>query len=401
MRILNILRKYKEKFNNKNNNPANHLLRIELNSQNLISNIAQFKDKFPNHNLSAVLKGNAYGHGLREIGELLDSNNDISHFIVDNLIEAKLLRGWGIKKEIIILGYVPTALLFELKKLKKIILVINSLEQAEILSKKIDFSLDVLLKIDTGMRRQGMMVDELSPAVCLLKENNNIKIKGMITHLADADNEKSISSLVQLKKWREAMAIYKKVISQDGIFSFSATAGTKYLGESEGNLIRLGIGLYGFNPQIFNKNKDGISALSFSPDFLDLKPVLSWKAKIINIKNLKKGEGIGYGFVFKAKDDIRVAILPCGYFEGVPIRSSNSGFVRFNNNPLRILGKISMNLMAVDISDIENINLEDEVEIFSDDINQANSILNVAKICETIPYEILCKISPSIRRQII
>lgn len=391
MRLLNIARKYKKSIYN---NSEDTLLRIDLNSQNLLHNIYQFKSKFPNHQLSAVLKSNAYGHGLKEIASFLDKNKDIKYFVVDSLMEAKIIRDYGIKKPLIILGYILKSKIKKLKKIKKIVLMVNSLEQAVILKNEVDFFLELNLKIDTGMRRQGIMPEEMPEVIKVLSENKNLKIRGMATHLADADNSTSnFVTIVQLKKWRKTLNEYKKLVSEKGIFHFSATAGTHYLKETDSNMIRLGIGLYGFDPIRKNSN---------SPDFLDLRPVLSFWARIVNIKDLKKGESIGYGFTYKAKRNRKIAILPCGYYEGIPRYLGNKGSVYFKEQPLKILGRISMNMMAVDITDIkEFISLEDEIEIISNNSEHLNSASNYAKIGETIVYDNLCRLSLYIRRRIV
>jgi len=383
MRILNFFRQIKNLFDRTDS----HLLRIEINSQNLLHNIFQFRQRFPDHQIAAVLKSNAYGHGLKEIGLFLDSNCDIRYFAVDSLLEARLLRQFGVKKEIIILGYVAEKSLRFLKELKKIILVVNSLAQAELLSRRINFPLTIHLKIDTGLHRQGMTIAELEPAVKKLSENNKIRIDGLLTHLADANNPYPADTLIQIEKWNEAVRIFEKYFPQ-AVLHFAATAGTRYLDKGKSNLIRLGIGLYGFENR--------------QDKLLDLKPILSFKAKIVNIRDIKKGEGVGYNFLFRADRDMKIAILPCGYYEGLPQILSQGGVVYFNNQSLRFLGKMSMNLAAVDISDVkEPLKLEDEVEVISTNSFRLNSIENYSKIAKLSPYEFLVRLAPTVKRYII
>jgi alanine racemase len=381
MRILNFLRKYKNILNNS----ANHLLRIDLNKENLLNNISQYKKKFPEYDLIVVLKSNAYGHGLKEIGSFLDKNENVKCFAVDSIVEAKILKDFGIKKDILILGYVLSSSIKELKKIYNHILMVNSFFQAEFLSENIDFPLKIHLKVDSGMNRQGIVFEDFLKTINILKKNKNIKILGMATHLADADNfENKQPTLKQIEKWKLALDIFKKNISENGMFHFSATKGIPFLKEGESNTLRIGLGIYGFNSSF----KD-----------ISLKPVLSFWAKIVNIKNLKKGNSIGYNFQYTAEQDKKIAIIPCGYYEGIPLKASNKGFCYFNNKPLKILGRISMNLTAIDISDIENIKIEDEVEVFSTE-NRLNNIENYAKISETTPYEILSRLSRGIKRKI-
>ena len=379
MRLLNILRKFKKIIQN---NSQKHLLRIEINSRQLLQNIQVLKEKFPQHQLSAVLKGNAYGHGLKEMATFLENKKEIKYFCVDSLMEAKIIRDLGLKKPIIILGYVLKDSLRQLKRLKNVVLIVNSLKQAQDLKQLINFPLAVHLKVDTGMHRHGIIFSDLEGGISILKENSYIKIDGLMTHFADADNQNSEFTLQQLKIWQEAIKIYRNHFS-NGLLHFSATAGTNYLEQAESNFIRIGAALYGFDV-----TKDKI---------LKVKPILSFWAKVVNIKDLKKGEFIGYGCTFRAEQDMKIALVPCGYFEGVPRISSNQGYVYFKDKPLRILGRVSMNLTALDATGID-IKLEDEIEIFSADLQRLNSVENYAKICKTGIHDISVHLASGIKR---
>lgn len=384
MKILNFLRQFKNLFEN----PEARLLRIEIDSRNLLHNISQFRQKFPKHQLAAVLKSNAYGHGLKEIGLFLDDVDDIAYFAVDSLMEAQLLRQVGVRKKIIILGYVAEKGLGAIRKLKNIILVVNSLAQAEILENRINFPLEVHLKVDTGMRRHGLAILELELAIKRLSENKKIKINGLMTHLAAANNPEEKNTLAQLNEWQAAAEIFERYFPK-GILHFAATAGTRYLDKAKSNLIRLGIGLYG------HENRDDGA-------IMDLKPVLSLFAKIVNIREIPEGDGVGYNFLFKADKNMRIAVIPCGYYEAIFKALSNIGFVYYKNTPLRLLGRTSMNLSIIDISSVkEPLGLETEIEVISNDSDKLNSAENYAKIAKMAPYEIYVHLAPTIKRYIV
>ncbi|HOX21473.1 MAG TPA: alanine racemase [Candidatus Paceibacterota bacterium] len=384
MRVLNFLRRFKSLFED----PEARLLRIEIDSQNLLHNISQFRRKFPQHQLAAVLKSNAYGHGLKEIGSFLDDVDEISYFAVDSLMEAQLLRQAGVRKKIIILGYVAEKSLTAIKKLKKVILVVNSLAQVETLGKRINFPLEVHLKVDTGMHRHGLAILELEPAIEKLAENKKIRINGLMTHLADANNPEEKNTLAQLNEWGAAVKIFEKYFPQ-GTLHFAATAGTRYLNKAKSNLIRLGIGLYG------HENRDDAATMN-------LKPVLSLFAKIVNLREIPKGEGVGYNFLFQADKNMKIAVIPCGYYEAVPKALGNSGFVYYRNTPLRLLGRTSMNLSIIDVSAVtEPLTLETEIEVISSNPVKLNSVENYAKISKLAPYEIYIHLAPTIKRYIV
>ena len=385
MYLLNFIRRYRDKHGD----PSKHLLRIEINAESLKYNVGRFRTLYPHHYLAAVLKSNAYGHGLKEVGRFLDKRKEVECFVVDSIVEAQTLRDVGTHKPIIILGYVPRTALKSLRKIKKVIFVVNSVEQAELLQVVINFRLQVHLKIDTGMNRQGISANELDHVINILKSNKNISITGMMSHLADADGPSGVATQEQIRKWKIALQTYKKLITDNRhhIFHFAATAGARYLSTAESNLIRAGIGLYGFDT---TQDKQ-----------LKVKPVLSFKAKIVNLKEIKAGGKIGYNFTFTAPKDMKIAVIPCGYYEGIPRTLSNKGFFYYKDTPLPILGRVSMNLTVVDVTDVgEPLHLEDEVEVYSSNPEKMNSVDNVAKICDTIPYEILVRLAPVIRRVI-
>jgi len=382
MKLISFLRQLKGDL--RQFNPNFNLLRIEINKNQLEENIRFFKSQFQIPYLAAVLKSNAYGHGLKEIGQLLDKNENISHLVVDSIMEAKILRNINIKKPIIIVGYVPKAILKDLKKLN-VILVVNSLIQALDLKNQIDFPLKVHIKIDTGLHRHGVFLEELKETIDILNANRHLKIEGLMSHLAAPSSQKELS-LNQFKNWKEGIRIYKEKITdfKNHYFHLLATAGINYFNKIENNLARIGLGIYGFD--------------STSEKNLKVKPILSFWAKVVNIKNIKRGEGVGYGFSWIAEKERKIATIACGYYEGVPRYLSNRGFFYYRDKALPIIGRVSMNLSNVDISDVSDLKIEDEVEVFSVDLNKSNSITKVAELGNTIPYEVLVHLSPQIRR---
>jgi len=254
------------------------------------------------------------------------------------------------------------------------------------LAKKVNFPLKIHLNVDTGIHRQGANLKELDLTIKKLNENKKIKIEGLMTHLADATNPKPFTTLDQLKKWNEALKIFKKYFSY-GTFHFAATAGTHYLQYGESNLIRIGIGLYGFDNFLDKKEK------------WPLKPILSFWAKIVNLKEIKRGEKVGYNFLFQAENDLKIATLPCGYYEVIPKAIPNTGFVYFKDQPLRILGQINMNLLTVDISQVnQQLTLEDEIEIISSNPLKFNSFAYYANLFNVSIYEAMVGLAPNIKR---
>jgi len=384
MNILRLLRLYKKR----NDTDQAHLLRIAIDKSAFAYNISCFQKQFNDQRIAAVLKSNAYGHGLSLMGTLCDKDDRISHLVVDSIAEAQVLRHCGIKKEILILGHIPFARVSHLSRLAPLIISVVSMPQAEWLSYNISFPLRVHIKVDTGMHRQGVGVFELEKTIDILSKNRHISVEGLLSHLADADGPTTEFDLKQLKQWDEAVSLFKKRIPL-GIVHFSATAGTHYVHQAKNNLIRAGIGLYGFDN---TKTKT-----------LGVKPVLSFFARIVNIKTLNSGDCVGYNATFCAPSPMRIGVIPCGYYEGVPRVLSNQGFFYYNDVKLPIVGTVSMNLTTIDMSDpaCDQLRLEDEIEVFSSNQERLNSIAYVARTCRTIPYEILIRLAPGIRRVIV
>ncbi len=367
--------------------PENHLLRIEVSASALRHNLKVFQDLVGDRTLAAVLKSNAYGHGLREVGRLMEAEPSVTTMMVDSIPEVQILRSVGVKKPIVIMGYVPRARLAKLKRLGKVTLVVTSLLQARDVAAAIRFNIDVHIKVDTGMHRQGVGVDELNEAIAILGTNKRLHLTGFATHLADPDGPTPEATQGQIKQWNACVDRYRTLVSE-GCFHVAATSGTAFLSEAQSTMVRLGIGLYGID--------------LMSGRHLDLRPALSFKAKIVNLKELAAEERLGYNFTYTAPTPRRIALLPCGYHEGVDRRLSNCGVVYLGDVPCSILGRVSMNMTTVDVTDVSrDLVLEDEVEVFSTDPTRQNSIAHVARLCDTVAHEVLTGLSPTVRRVVV
>jgi len=384
MRFLNVLRRYRQSLDDE----SQHLLRISINKNALLYNAQQFRSLFPHHTIAAVLKSNAYGHGLVPMGRFWDRHEGIGKIVVDSLVEAELLRNNGVKKSILILGHVPFARIKDVAGVTPVAIGINSFEQASRLADTVRFPLAVHIKVDTGMHRQGVFPGELPKTIEVLRSNRRIRIEGLMSHLADADGPAGSGyTSEQIARWRQAVDIFRRYI-RGGQLHFSATAGTRYVDSGPNTMIRAGIGLYGFD--------------TTQDQRLGVVPALSLHGKIVAIKNIPRNGGVGYNMTFRAPQDMTAAIVPCGYYEGVPRALSNKGFMYYGQVPLPIIGRVSMNMTTIDVSAVRApLHLEDEVEIFSADPQKKNSIAWVAAACDTIPYEILVRLAPTIRRTIV
>jgi alanine racemase len=383
MRVLNFFRRYRQSFDD----ASKHLLTIAVSRVALENNVHRFRSLFPHHAIAAVLKSNAYGHGLVPMGRFFDRHSAIGGLVVDSLVEAELLRHNGVKKPVLILGHVPFARIKDVAMVKPVAIGVNSFEQASWLARSVRFPLVVHVKVDTGMHRQGVAVEVLAKTIETIRMNRHISIAGLMSHLADADGEGGGYTSGQIAQWRLAVGIFRRYV-RNGELHFSATAGTRYINDGPSTMIRAGIGLYGFD--------------TTQDQRLGVTPVLSLYGKVVATKMIPRGAGVGYNVTFRAAQDMAIAVVPCGYYEGVPRALSNKGFMYHGDTPLPIVGRVSMNMTTVDISAVSTVvRLEDEVEVFSADPMKKNSIASVAAACDTIPYEILVRLAPTIRRTIV
>jgi alanine racemase len=350
----------------------------------------------PNGQIAPVLKSNAYGHGLLEVAQILNSarsdlvNGDIPFFVVDSYFEAIALRAKGIKTPLLIIGYSHPETIAN-SRLKNISFTVSSVEVLHALSKYKKIKSPIHLKIDTGMHRQGILPEEVNQAIEIIKNNKNIKIEGIASHLSDADNLDTFFTQKQIILWNSIVDKFKKTFPDIKYFHISNTDGNKFSDKIKSNVSRLGIGLYGL--------KDG----DLFEHKINLLPVLKMKTIITSIKQIKKGETVGYGNTFKALNDMRIATIPVGYFEGVDRRLSNVGtiLVGDNNIPCPIIGHVSMNITSIDVSNVKDIKINTPVTVISDNSSDQNSIISIAQKCNTIPYEIVVKIPAHLKRVIV
>ena len=342
--------------------------------------------------LMAVVKSNAYGHGLVDFSRLMQKLG-ADWFGVDSVVEALALRKAGIKKNILVFGYTLPERLKEAAK-NNISLTISGpshLQSIGIASRQFSRPLKIHLKVDTGMRRQGFQVAELAKAVNLLKKmKNKIKVEGLYTHFAAAKNPSfPADTLKQIKLFEEAIKILKS-FGFNPIKHAAATSGTIIFPQSHYDLVRIGIGLYGLWP-----SKETQAAFS---DKINLKPVLTWKTIIGEIKNAAKGDRIGYDFTETFSKPAKIAILPIGYWHGFPRALSSIGRVLIKGKPARVLGRVSMDMICVDISNIKNAKIGDEAIIIGKDGKNVISADDIADLANTTSYEILTRLNPLIKR---
>lgn len=360
------------------------LIRVKISRKKLINNIKEFIKIAPNGQIAPVLKSNAYGHGLLEIARILtDSGCNIPFFVVDSYFEAVALRNNGMKAPLLIIGYTRPEVIAQ-SKLKRTSFTVSGVDTLLTLADYPEIGSPIHLKIDTGMRRQGILPREIDRAIKVIRDNGKIILEGVASHLSDADNPDPTFTKTQIDLWNNLVEKFKNDFPAIKYFHLSNTDGHKFSGKINASLSRLGIGMYG---------------LINIPN-LDLSPTLSMKTIITGLKTIEAGDTIGYSRTFKAKNDMRIANIPVGYFEGLDRRLSNNGCVLVGEKrvPCPIVGRVGMNITTIDVTNAGDVEIGTPVVVISDNTSDPNSIVSIARKCNTIPYEIVVKIPAHLKR---
>ena len=364
---------------------------IEIDSGALKKNYGTFrKIKGKKCALMAVIKSNAYGHGLTDIATLA-SHLNIDWIGVDSITEALALRESGIRKPILVLGFtLPERLADALHN--SISLTISSIQGIELLRTvgPAYAKLRIHLKIDTGMHRQGFLPEELPNALMHLGSMPHVEIEGVYTHFAAAkDPQNKNETLLQIERFEQALAL----LLTRGIRPIrhaAATGGTLLFPQAHYDLVRVGIGMYGLWPAAEVRS-------ACSPK-ITLYPVLSFRTVVGEVKLVKHGECIGYDFTECLARDSILAVLPIGYWHGYPRSLSNTGRVLVRGKRAKILGRISMDMTVIDVTDIPNVRIGDIVTLIGKDGKDEITADDLATRSGRINYEIVTNLNPRIKR---
>jgi len=373
---------------------------VEIDSEALRHNVNQFrrligKDKI----LCGVVKSNAYGHGILEISNLILSYG-VDWLGVNSLEEGIILRKNGIKAPVIILGYVPLNQLGEIVEYGFITIVYNieSVKGLGEISNRIKKEVFLHIKLETGTHRQGVYPDKILEFVKEIKRFQFLRLEGISTHFANIEDTTDHSyAESQLKIFKNTVEMLEENGVNIPVKHTACTAATILFPETYFDMVRVGIGLYGLWPS----RETFLSSMINGNPPIELKPVLTWKTKIAQIKEVKKGSFIGYGCTYKTNRDSRIAVLPVGYNEGYDRRLSNIGYVLIKGQRAPVRGRVAMNMFIVDITDIEDVKLEEEVVLIGSQGKERITPEYLASLCGTINYEIVTRINPLIPRKIL
>lgn len=359
---------------------ANYTNLLEINVDNFRHNIREIKKLVAeNVELMPVIKANAYGTYLNTQIDILNEFNIVA---VANTLEGVFLRNLGYQKEIFVLNQ-PSVYDIDNIIENDLIIGVSALSFVDQIKSRKEF-VKIHIEIGTGMGRTGINPNRSEEFVKYILKIPNIIIDGVYTHLSVADSDFEYTKK-QLDNFDYAVNIIKKYVpkiryihslASNGILNFSKYT-TNY------NLIRPGIIMYGYPSDIASTKK------------INLKPISTLKSKITFIKEVKKGTSIGYGRTFITNKDSIIATIPMGYADGIKRCLSNKWHVLINNTLAPIIGTICMDSFMVDVTNVPNVNINDDVYIWD---NKIIKVEDIAKTCNTINYEILTSISERVPR---
>lgn len=360
---------------------------VELRSDALLNNLRTLRQHSGQTDVLAVIKANAYGHGLKEIAGVLAGQ--VTYFGVATLREALELKEHHPQTPVFLFGHlfsheIPAALL------GGITLSVSSLEKAREIS---DVSEDlgrktsVHIKIDTGMGRMGVPVREAAGCIEEMTKLKGLMLDGIYMHFAAAEKDDAFRD-TQVRKFG---ILLQTLEEKNLVFRFrhaTNSAATLTLKSPFFNMIRPGLTLYGIYPD------PGVK------DAASFEPVLSLKTRVLIVKKVRAGESVGYGREFMARRDTTVAVLPFGYSQGYPYTAWKKASVLFRGKRLALAGKVSMDYMAIDLDGAE-AREGDVVTLIGEDQGERITAEDIAGWAGTIPYEIVTRLNTHLPRIVI
>ncbi len=374
------------------NNKTNIRTWVEINKSAVKNNYDTFRKLIDKDCLlMSVVKSNAYGHGIGCFPSLVNEMG-VDWIAVDSIVEAEKIRKDGINKPILVLGHTLESKLDSASS-KNISLTVADFSALENL-KNINAKIKIHIKVDTGMHRQGFFISEIPKVAEKIKETPNIIVEGVYTHFPSAKNPAfPKTTLKQIEEFKKALSILEQFGFKNIIRHAGATSGAVIFPESHFDMVRVGIGLCGMWPS--KETKEAFK------DKINLTPVLTWKTVVGQIKKLSCGSKIGYDLTEKIDRDSTVAVLPIGYWHGFPRLLSSIGRVLINGKEAKVLGRISMDMTSVDVTDIPGTKVGDEVVIIGKSAEKEISADQIALLSDTINYEIVTCINPLIKRIVV
>ena len=374
--------------------------RVEIAKRALVGNIGEFRRLIgPRRKFLAVVKANAYGHGLLEVAGIAVAAG-VDWLGVNSVEEGTALRRAGIEAPVLVLGYAPFDSLEEAVAGDLRLTVYNreTIVRLAVLAVRLHRTVRLHIKVETGTWRQGVDPKDLAAFVRDIRSRPGLAVEGLSSHFANIeDTTKHDYPRRQLAVYRSAIRDLEAGGPRIPLRHMSCTASTILFPEPGFNLARVGIGLYGLWPS----KETYLSCLLDRKEPLSLEPVLSWKAGIAQIKKVPAGADIGYGCTYRTTRPTRLAVVPVGYYDGYDRGLSNAAHVLVRGRRAPVRGRVAMDFFMADVTDVPGAGLEDQVTLLGADGRERITAEDLAALAGTISYEILARINPLVPRIVV
>ncbi len=373
---------------------------IEVDAEAIACNLRKFKRLLAGDTkLMAVVKGEAYGHGMVPTA-LCALRAGADWLGVFNLGEALELRQEGVLAPLLALGYVPLADLEEALALD-VRLTVSSLETisaAKEAARKTGKKARLHLKVETGTYRLGFDEVGIKSALEMFRKDDLLVLQGIHTHFANIeDTTEHGYAKDQLERFKHYLALIREANFDVPVPHTACSAAAILFPDTYFAMVRVGIGMYGMWPS----KETYLSALQDGKDPLELRPALTWKTRVAQVKSVPTGAYVGYGCTYRTTRETKLAVLPVGYANGYDRLLSNRGHVLIRGLRAPIRGRVCMNLTMVDVTDIPGVSLEDEVVLLGRQNAEEIGAEQMASWAQTINYEIVTRADPYARRTFI
>jgi len=361
---------------------------IEIDKRALHHNVERFLGLIPKRTrFMAVVKSNSYGHGLWHVAKTLLAFRSFSEggwFGVDSITEGLRLRKEDIKNPILVLGATLPSRIHDAANTKLALTVSNF--EALIAVAKARKRPNIHIKVDTGMHRHGFLPTEISKVIDYLV-SNHLTPSGVFTHFATAnDLSHYMYARKQFSQFKSVIAEFKNAGFKFFLQHAASSGGTLHYPDTHLDMVRIGMGMYGYPPHKLKIN---------------LKPVLAWKTLVSEVKEIPKGSYVGYDITERVKRKTKLAVLPVGYWHGFDRGLSRIGAVLIRGRRAKVLGRVSMDIIVVDATDIPRVGVGDEVVLIGKQGKESIWADEIAEKIGTTQYEVLTRLNPLIRRVLV
>jgi len=364
----------------------------EINLSNLIFNYQSIVKKVGKNVLvMPVVKADAYGHGMLEcVKALLKTKPKPQYFGVALVEEAIELKRKFPNLKVLVFGKIfpEDFKIISRFKITPTIYDFLTLKNLNDFAKKTKTKINFHLKVDTGMGRVGIQLNELEDYLYFIRDNKSIQLEGVYTHFATSDHRDKSFALEKLEKFNTAVELTKSKIKNVKYFHSANSGAILDLPQSYFNLVRPGISLYGYYP-----SKE-------TSESIPLKPVMSIKTKIAFLKWIEENTSISYGRIYFTKERTQIGTLPIGYADGYNRLLSNKGKVIYRNKMYDVVGRVTMDQIMVNFGS-DDVSFDDEVIVLGSSENLKFDADDIAQLLNTIPYEVCTSISKRVKRKFV